>query len=79
MPDVLEESVRELFEPVNCCLQTVTGERAPIQGNGQLKHVISKQCKPMVNYVLLFFIAAMTILVCVQIKIIIILVLLLHV
>ena len=36
-PDVLSGVNQELIQPVNSCLRTVTGERAPIHGKGQLQ------------------------------------------
>ena len=39
-PDILSGEKQNLIEPVNSCLRIVTGERAPIHGNGQLQLVI---------------------------------------
>ena len=36
-PDILSGEDQNLIEPVNSCLRTVTGERAPIHGKGQLQ------------------------------------------
>ena len=36
-PDILSGVDQDLIEPVNSCLRTVTGERAPIHGKGQLQ------------------------------------------
>ena len=36
-PDILGGADQDLIEPVNSCLRTVTGERAPIHGKGQLQ------------------------------------------
>ena len=36
-PDVLSGVSQELIQPVSSCLRTVTGERAPIHGKGQLQ------------------------------------------
>ena len=36
-PDILGRVDQDLIEPVNSCLRTVTGERAPIHGKGQLQ------------------------------------------
>jgi len=36
-PDVLCGASQELIQPVTSCLQTVTGEHAPIHGRGQLQ------------------------------------------
>ena len=35
-PDILGGLDQDLIEPVNSCLRTVTGERAPVHGKGQL-------------------------------------------
>ena len=36
-PDILSGESQELIRPVNSCLRTVTGERAPIHGKSQLR------------------------------------------
>jgi hypothetical protein len=45
-PDVLSGSNQELIQPVNSCLRTVTGERAPIHGKGSLQLGIGSLVMP---------------------------------
>ena len=45
-PDVLRGVSRDLIRPVNSCLRTVTGERAPIHGKGQLQLRIGSRVIP---------------------------------
>ena len=45
-PDVLQGVSQDLICPVNSCLRTVTGERAPIHGKGQLQLRIGSRVIP---------------------------------
>ena len=45
-PDVLQGVSRDVIRPVNSCLRTVTGERAPIHGKGQLQLRIGSRVIP---------------------------------
>ena len=45
-PDILSGEDQNLIEPVSSCLRTVTGERAPIHGKGQLQLGIRSQLAP---------------------------------